>query len=125
MSDNCIKEHVRSILYNIETLYLDIGASRVMRLLILLSLLFQIQALSVSKNTYQQLFNDQLQEALEAKHQLGLIQRLFPGLKEYGSIRRTDWNEPKKVSQVLPAYLSKAMGNAFGRDYRRGSQNRL
>lgn len=96
-----------------------------MKLLILLSLLFQIQALSVSKNTYQQLFNDQLQEALEAKHQLGLIQRLFPGLEEYGSIRRTDWNEPKKVSQVLPTYLSKAMGNAFGRDYRRGSQNRL
>ena len=105
MSDNCIKEHVRSILYNIETLYLDIGASRVMRLLILLSLLFQIQALSVSKNTYQQLFNDQLQEALEAKHQLGLIQRLFPGLKEYGSIRRTDWNKPKEL------------GLDFSRDY--------
>ena len=87
--------------------------------------LFQIQALSVSKDTYQQLFNEQLQEALEAKQQLGLIQRLFPGLENYGSIRRRDWNQPRKVSQVLPTYISKELALAFGKVHRRGSQNRL
>ena len=67
--------------------------------------LFQIQALSVSKHTYQQLFNEQLLEALQAKHNQRSFQRLFPGLKEYGTIRRTDWNKPKEL------------GLDFGRDY--------
>ena len=87
--------------------------------------LLQVQALSVSKDTYQQLFNEQLQEALEANQQLGLIQRLFPGREEYGSIRRKDWNEPRKVSQVLPTFISKELGLAFDRKFRRGSHIRL
>lgn len=75
-------------------------------LILFLCGLFQIQALSVSKHTYQQLFNEQLLEALQAKHHQRSIQRLFPGLlKEYGTIRRTDWNKPKEL------------GLDFGRDY--------
>ena len=75
-------------------------------LILFLCGLFQIQALSVSKHTYQQLFNEQLLEALQATHHQRSFQRLFPGLlKEYGTIRRTDWNKPKEL------------GLDFGRDY--------
>ena len=87
--------------------------------------LLQVQALSVSKDTYQQLFNEQLKEALEEAEQPGLLQRLFPGLEEYGSVRRKDWNEPRKVSQVLPTFISKELGLAFDRNFRRGSHTRL
>ena len=98
-----------------------------MKLLILCLCLVQIQSLSISKNTYQRLFNEQLEEMLSPENQR-LIQRLFPGLEQFGTFRKTDGTKPRTISVVLTNPLvPKQMAFELDNDYKhmRGLRARL